>query len=103
MSNKVTQFFIRVVYGFKKNLEIVILGELQSGTVKEGMHIQVKLESGNIVGSWKIIEVLHTSFINQYESPNFMGLVVKCNSISDFELLKSLRIYDEVVTILEKK
>lgn len=97
-----TEFTIRVVYGFKEKLKVVLLGELESGKVDDGMFIQMTLEGGSIVGKWEILEVLHTSFINQHENPNFKGLMVKCKNTADFELLKSLRVYDEVINIVEK-
>ncbi|BDS13453.1 hypothetical protein [Aureispira anguillae] len=99
-----SKYIIRVVYGFKEKLKVVLLGELiaGSGNVDDGMFIEVALESGSSVGKWKILEVLHTSFINQHENPNFKGLIVKCKNLADFELLKSLRVYDEVINIIEK-
>ena len=98
---KPIKYFTRVVYGFVNKLEIVVLGELKSGKVKEGMYVRVILHSGSVLGSWKITEVLNTDFINQFESPDFMGLVLKCSDIKDFELLKSLRVYDEIITIVD--
>jgi hypothetical protein len=92
---------IRVVYGFKEKLKIVLLGELESGKVEDGMSIKVAFDSGSEVGQWKIIEVLHTSFINQHENPNFKGLIVKCKNLADFELLKTLRVYDEVIELVD--
>lgn len=96
------KYKIRVVYGFKEKLKVVLLGELIAGKVDDGMLIEVALESGSSVGKWQILEVLHTSFINQHENPNFKGLIVKCKNLADFELLKSLRVYDEVINIIEK-
>jgi len=93
---------VRVVYGFEKKLKIVLLGELESGKVKDGMSVQVALTGGSVVGDWEIIEVLHTSFINQFENPNFKGLMIKCKNLEEFELLKSLRVYDETVYLIEK-
>ena len=93
---------VRVVYGFQEKLKIVLLGELQSGKAEDGMWIQVVLNGGSVVGDWKIIEVLHTSFINQHENPNFKGLMIKCKSLEEYELLKSLRVYDETVYLIEK-
>lgn len=98
---KPIKYYTRVVYGFINKLEIVVLGELKSGKVKEGMFVRVTLHSGSVLGSWKIIEVLNTDFINQFESPDFIGLVLKCSDIKDFELLKSLRVYDEIITIVD--
>jgi hypothetical protein len=92
---------IRVVYGFKEKLKIVLLGELESGEVEDGMSIKIALDSGLEIGKWEILEVLHTSFINQHENPNFKGLIVKCKNLADFELLKTLRVYDEVVEIVK--
>lgn len=96
---KKLKYYTRVVYGFRSKLEIVILGELKSGKVKEGMHVNVVLSSGSVLGTWKIMEVLQTDFINQFESPNFLGLIIKCQNSDDFDLLKALRIYDEIITI----
>jgi len=103
MNRKPIKYLSRVVYGFKDKLNVVLLGELKAGVdVKDGMFLQVALRNGVIVGTWEILEVLHTDFINQYENPNFKGLLVKCKNIADFDLLKSLRVYDEVVTIVDK-
>jgi hypothetical protein len=96
---KKLKYFTKVVYGFKSKLEIIILGELKSGIVREGMQVRVVLNSGAVLGSWTIKEVLKTDFINQYESPNFLGLVINCKDLHDFELLKSLRIYDDIISI----
>lgn len=93
---------VRVVYGFEKKLKVVLLGELESGKVKDGMSVQVALPGGSVVGDWEVIEVLHTSFINQFENPNFKGLMIKCKTLEEFELLKSLRVYDETVYLIEK-
>lgn len=93
---------VRVVYGFEKKLKIVLLGELESGKVKDGMSVQVALAGGSVVGDWEIIEVLHTSFINQFENPNFKGLMIKCKNLEEFELLQSLRVYDETIYLIEK-
>lgn len=93
---------VRVVYGFEKKLKIVLLGELESGKAEDGMRVQMALEGGSIVGDWEIVEVLHTTFINQYENPNFKGLMIKCKSLEEFELLQSLRVYDETVYLIEK-
>ena len=105
MAEAPIKYKTRVVYGFRKKLKIVLLGELISDAVKvdDGMIIQVTLKSGVVVGTWEILEVLHTDFINATENPNFKGLMVKCKNIADFELLQSLRVYDEVITITEKK
>jgi hypothetical protein len=103
MNQKPIKYLSRVTYGFKDKLKVVLLGELKAGVVVEdGMCLQVTLRNGVVVGTWEIEEVLHTDFINQYENPNFKGLMVKCKNIADFELLKSLRVYDEVVTIVPK-
>ena len=95
-------YSVRVVYGFEKKLKIVLLGELLSGKVDDGMWVRVALDGGSVVGDWKIVEVLHTSFINQHENPNFKGLMIKCKSLEEFELLKTLRVYDETVYLIEK-
>lgn len=101
-AKKNIDYKVRVVYGFEKKLKIVLLGEVVSGTIDDGMFIQVSFKNGAIVGTWEILEVLHTSFINDVESPNFKGLIVKCKTLIDFELLRSLRVYDETISIIEK-
>lgn len=93
---------VRVVYGFKEKLKIVLLGALESGELHEDYSVQVRLDGGSIIGTWEIIEVLHTSFINQHENPNFKGLMLKCKNLADFELLKSLRVYEEIIHLVEK-
>lgn len=95
-------FRVRVVYGFQEKLKVVLLGSLESGHLQEGLAVQVTLESGSVIGTWEILEVLHTSFINQHENPNFKGLMLKCKNLADFELLKSLRVYDEIIHLVEK-
>lgn len=102
-AKKTTEYAVRVVYGFREKLKIVLLGEVIEGKVVDGMQLRVSFKNGALVGLWEIIEVLHTDFINQQENPNFKGLIVKCKDLTDFELLKSLRIYDEVVSIVEKE
>lgn len=101
-AGKRSVYRVRVVYGFEKKLKIVLLGELESGKVEDGMRVQVALSGGSVVGDWEIIEVLHTTFINQFENPNFKGLMIKCKTLEEFELLKSLRVYDETVYLIEK-
>jgi len=103
MAKKRVEYIPRVVYGFREKLEIVLLGELKSGKVKNGMHIQVTLKNGFVVGDWVISEVLHADFINQRESPNFLGFIIQCKNYADFDLLKALRVYDEVMTIVDNK
>lgn len=93
---------VRVVYGFKEKLKVVLLGALESGKLHEDLVVQVTLESGAVIGTWEILEVLHTSFINQHENPHFKGLMLKCKNLADFELLKSLRVYDEIIHLVEK-
>ncbi len=95
-------FRVQVVYGFKEKLKIVLLGALESGKLHENLAVQARLDSGAAMGTWDILEVLHTSFINQHEDPNFKGLMLKCKSLDDFELLKSLRVYDEIIHLVEK-
>ena len=60
-------FRVRVVYGFKEKLKVVLLGALESGKIHEDLAVQVTLESGSVIGTWDVLEVLHTSFINQHE------------------------------------
>ena len=99
---KEIKFSVKVSYGFLPKLKIVLLGEILSGEVEDGMLVQVALDSGIVVGTWEIWEVLHMDFINQYDSNNFKGLMLKCKNKEDFKLLQSLRVYDEVITIIKK-
>jgi|GEM_PF-6229828 len=91
------RFRVRVVYGFLKKLRIVILGDIEEGQVKAGM--QLVTELGKELGSWEIEEVLKMDFINNHENQKFIGLQLICKSEQDFNLLKSLRVYDEIVHI----
>lgn len=94
------RFSVKVAYGFLPKLKIVLLGEVLEGKVHDGMWVEVKLESGSLVGAWQIIEVLHMDFINQNDVPNYKGLMLKCKNEEDFKLLQALRVYDEVVTVV---
>jgi hypothetical protein len=101
MSKEVSnRFNVKVAYGFLPKLKIVLLGEVLDGEVKDGMWVQVLLDSGSVIGSWQIIEVLHMDFINQNDVPNYKGLMLKCKNEEDFKLLQSLRVYDEVVHVI---
>jgi hypothetical protein len=93
-------FEVRVVYGFKEKLKMVLLGEVKSGTVIEGMQVDITLNGVDNIGSWLIEEVLHMDFINNFENPNFKGLMLKCKNTEDFELLQALRIYQENVSVV---
>ena len=93
-------FEVRVVYGFKQKLKMVLLGEVKSGTVEEGMQVNITLNGVDNIGSWLIDEVLHMDFINNFENPNFKGLILKCKNTEDFELLQALRIYQEDVSVV---
>lgn len=99
---KKIEYAVKVVYGFKEKLKIVLLGEAFLEDIDDGMFIQVSFKNGAVVGLWEIVEVLHTDFINQHEKPNFKGLIVKCKTLEEFELLRSLRVYDETISIVEK-
>lgn len=92
-------FKVRVVYGFLNKLEIILLGDIISGKIEEGMHMKTILPHQTPVGSWKIKEVLKMDFINGNENQNFIGLVIHCKNEDDFKLLQSLRVYDETVVI----
>lgn len=96
---KPVKFYAKVVYGFKSKLEVVLLGELKKGKIDAGMYLEVVLRGGTSIGKWEIKEVLKTDFINQYESESVIGIVVKCIDINNFELIKTLRVYDEYVFI----
>lgn len=98
-TSSASQFRARVVYGFLKKKKVVILGEIISGDIKEGMHLHARLPHGTKVGNWEIIEILNMDFINGVENEDFIGLMLRCVSTIDFELLQSLRVYDEIVEI----
>ena len=93
---KSATFHVRVVYGFLKKLEIVLLGEMTEGSAKAGMSLNT------ISGRWEIIEVLNMDFINQHENEKFIGLSIRCKNEEEFQLLKTLRLYDEFLDISPK-
>jgi len=90
-------FRVSVVYGFQDKLKIVILGEILQGDITEGMNLQARLSDGTSVGMWEVTEVLVMDFINGQENNKFISLIVKCKDVSDFKLLQSLRVYDEII------
>lgn len=96
---QLTQFKVRVVYGFLHKLKIVLLGDIRSGEVAAGMLVNVVLNKETILGSWSILEVLDMDFINDEENTNLVGLMLGCKDAKDYNLLKSLRVYNEVVCI----
>lgn len=96
---KSSKFKVRVVYGFLNKLEIVLLGEIQQGKVKEGQVIHAELPHETRIGGWEIMEVLNMDFINGSEDKNFVGLLVKCKDKADFKLLQSLRVYEETIVV----
>ncbi|MCH2045627.1 MAG: hypothetical protein MK212_16040 [Saprospiraceae bacterium] len=96
---KVAKFKVRVVYGFLHKLKIVLLGDIMQGKLAEGMLVRLLLNDTTVVGSWPIIEVLNMDFINDEENENFVGLMLRCKDEDDYNLLKSLRVYDEVVSV----
>ncbi|MCP4440648.1 MAG: hypothetical protein GY810_17010 [Aureispira sp.] len=101
---KAAQFKVRVVYGFLKKLEIVLLGQvLKKGRISEGMQVQIVLNNGTPVGDWAITEVLKMDFVNELEDRDFIGLMLKCKSRKEFELLRALRVYDEIVEVVPKE
>lgn len=98
---KAAEFKVRFVYGFLKKLKIVLLGKvLKKGRISEGMQVQIVLNNGTHVGDWEIIEVLKMDFINELEDKDFIGLMLKCKSQEEFELLRVLRVYDEIVQVI---
>ncbi len=97
------EFHVRVVYGFLNKLKIVLLGEVLSGTIKDGMIVRISFKNGTVVGEWEILEVLHMDFINQQDNTNFKGLILRCKNKDDFKLLQELRVYEETITVISKK
>ena len=96
---KSSKFKVRVVYGFLDKLEIVLLGDIQQGKVKEGQLIYAEFSNETRIGGWPILEVLNMDFINGSEDKNFVGLLVRCKDKKDFKLLQSLRVYEETVIV----
>lgn len=95
-----SKFKVRVVYGVRRKLEIILLGNLQEGTLREGMFVSVSLNEGRSIGQWPIEETLEMDFLNAEDFDAFTGLVLHCEDEHTFDLLKALRVYDEVVDIL---
>jgi hypothetical protein len=97
---KNTRFKVRIVYGFLEDLEVVILGKLlNKNKLKAGMEVHLILDNGTPEGNWAIKKVLQMDFINDTTEKDFIGLVVTCKNKESFELLKALRVYDEVLEI----
>ncbi len=93
------RFQVRVVYGFENKLKIVLLGELISGTIEDKEHAYLYLNPDIQAGKWPILEILHMDFVNQHQSENYKGIMLRCKDKQDFELFKSLRVYDEIITL----
>jgi hypothetical protein len=72
------------------------LGKVEHGTIKEGMFLSSPL----VNGLWKIIEVGEIDFVNASETGDFIILVVDCETEANYNLLKSLRVYEEIVHII---
>lgn len=96
------QFRVRMVYGFKHNHEVVVLGTTLSGKVEKGMISHATLEHGTNIGEWKIKEVLNIDFINDQDHTDFIGLVLQCETTESYNLLQSLRVYGETLVIERK-
>jgi hypothetical protein len=94
-----TTFKARVVYGFLERLEVILLGNPIEGKIEKGMHAHVKIGALANEGNWEIIEIQRMDFINDADNHNFMGLVLRCLNEKDFNLLKSLRVYDEIILV----
>ena len=96
---KQARFQVRVVYGFKNKLKIVLLGELISGTVEGKEQACLYLNPDVKAGQWPILEILHMDFVNQHQSENYKGIMLRCKDKHDFDLFQSLRVYDEIITL----
>ena len=96
---KQARFQVRVVYGFENKLKVVLLGELISGTTDEKELACLHLNPDVVAGQWPILEVLHMDFVNQHQSENYKGIMLRCKDQHDFELFRSLRVYDEIITL----
>ncbi len=94
-----SKFKARVVYGFLEQLQVVLLGNPIEGEILKGMSAHVQIGSASRVGNWKIVEIQRMDFINDADNHNFMGLVLKCKDVEEFNLLKSLRVYDEILIV----
>ena len=98
-ANTISQFKVRMVYGFKTSHQVVVLGHIITGTAKEGMSAEVSLNQGVPIGEWKIKEILDIDFINDQENTDFIGLVLQCETVESYNLLQSLRVYGEVLSL----
>jgi hypothetical protein len=94
-----TTFKSRIVYGFLERLEVILLGNPIEGKIEKGMHAHVKIGALAKEGNWEIVEIQRMDFINDADNHNFMGLVLRCLNEDDFNLLKSLRVYDEIILV----
>lgn len=95
----VSKFKARVVYGFLQRLEVILLGNPLEGYIETGMRGHIQIGDHSTVGDWEVVEIQRMDFINDADDHNFMGLVLKCKDINEFNLLKSLRVYDEVLVL----
>lgn len=95
-----SKFKVRVVYGVRRKLEVTLLGHLEKGAVQEGMRLSISLNAGESIGQWEIVELLEMDFLNAEDVETFTGLVLRCEDEAEFNLLKALRVYDEVMDVL---
>lgn len=94
-----SMFKARVVYGFLERLEVILLGNPIEGKIEKGMRAHAQIGNMAQEGNWEIVEIQRMDFINDADNHNFMGLVLRCTDTADFNLLKSLRVYDEIILV----
>ena len=93
------EFKAQVVYGFLERLEVIILGATLKGNIEKGMRAHLRIGQTGREGNWEIVEIQHMDFINDIDGNDFQGLVVRCENVADFNLIKSLRLYHETILI----
>lgn len=92
-------FKARVVYGLLPKLEVILLGNPADGDINTGMTASLQVGTQSEIGHWEIVEIQRMDFINDADNHKFLGLVLRCKDEQDFNLLKSLRVYDETLLI----
>lgn len=93
------EFKAQIVYGFLERLEVIILGSTVRGNIQTGMRAHLRIGDTQKEGNWEIVEIQHMDFINDIDSKDFKGIVLRCENTADFNLVKSLRLYHETILI----
>lgn len=93
------EFKAQVVYGFLERLEVIILGSTTKGNIEKGMRAHLRIGETQREGNWEVVEIQHMDFINDIDNSEFKGIVLRCENTADFNLVKSLRLYNETILI----